>query len=143
MTGVQTCALPISVLHIADQPQIRNELMGGETADLPDDPVHQSAQAHKGIVCGNGGEMPGEENFMGDLHIQEAGVIHQNQARFIFTNALHSFLCVSSTATCKAEPSQYANKRTPEHIGLDRLLSFRPGFAHSDIKINLFKRVFQ
>jgi hypothetical protein len=62
-----------------------------------------------------------------DLHIQKAGVVHQNQARLIFIQKLHPFRFIGESCTCHTEPGQALNQVPPEEIALFRHSVFGAG----------------
>ena len=53
--------------------------------------IHDAEQAQERIVGSDNIEYAGEENPVGHLHILEAGMIHEDQAGFLFADLFKTF----------------------------------------------------
>ena len=126
-----------AVFHILDQTQVGNILLGGDAADGTHDPLHQAAEADEAIVGGHDVEDPGEEHFMGDLHVQEAGVVHQDQAGLVLVDAVELDLIFEAGAH-QAEEAQELDQQTPEQIDPAGGLVLRTGQGHDGLIIHIF-----
>ena len=81
--------------------------------------------------------MLGEKNAMSDLHIQEAGVVHQDQAGLFF-EILQAFNFVFEFSARHTENGKYSNENTPEKIGFFGVFVLRPGEGHDFVVVHAF-----
>ena len=122
--------------HIRDQTKIRNEFLGREAADGAHQPAHEAAHAHKSIGGTDDAEMLGEQDAVGDLHIQEAGVVHQDQAGLVF-EFIQSLGLVFELGAHHAEHGQQANEAAPEDVGLFGIFVLVPGEGHDLVIVHM------
>ena len=121
-----------AILHVLDQPQIRHEFLGGDAADGPHEPAHQAEEADEAVIGGHDIERPGKQDPVGNLHIQETGVVHQDQAGLVLADAVQLRLVFEAGAH-HAEDAQQPDQAAPEKIGLPGGLMGRPGQRHNGV----------
>ena len=96
------------ILHIPDQAHIADKLLGWNTAQQRHQQPHH--RANKAVGCGNDTIALGEEDMGSNFQIRKTGVIHQNQARFVFSDLLHSLF-----ADCQLQRKQLKERQDPNH----------------------------
>ena len=119
-----------------NQPEIGDVLLGGDAADLPHEPGHKAAHAHKTVCGADNTEMLGEQNPVGDLHIQKAGVVHQDQAGLFF-ELLQALSFVFEFSAGHAENRQNLDEDTPEKVRLFRIFMLGPGQSHDFVIVHM------
>ena len=118
-----------AVLHVLDEPHVGDVLLGGDTADGPHDPLHQAPQADEAVVGGHDVEDSGEEHLVDDLHIQETGVVHQDQAGLVLVDALQVHFIFKFRAH-EAEEAQHLDQQPPEQIDAAGRFALGLGQSH-------------
>ena len=108
-----------AVDHILHQRQVGDEFPGGYATDGAHRPCHQSAHAHKAVGCTDNIVGSGVQNGACDLQIQKAGMVHENQARLVLTDLLHSLAGVMEVGSGQSQNGQPPHEGAPENAGPD------------------------
>ena len=103
-----------AVVNILNQPQVGDKFPGGDTADGAHQRFLQPAQAHEAVGGADDAVGPGKKYFTGDHQVQEAGVVHEDQAGLPFFDFLHALLGVEKAGSRQAEGAQQADQPPPE-----------------------------
>ena len=117
--------------------QIRHELLGGEAADLAHSPAHQTPKADEAVIGADDVEPAGIQHLIGDAHIREAGVIHQDQAGFIL-DRIQAFHSIFQLAAAHAKIADGADDGLPDKAGLGRTAMGRSRQRHDLFIVHFF-----
>ena len=115
-----------SVLHIADEPHIADELIGGDGAHQTQDPV----EAHEGVGGADEGQAVGEENAVGGLHIDKAGVVHEDEARLFPAHQLHTLGGIAEPGRQQVRDGQQTDQAAQQEAGPQGLAMLRAAQSH-------------
>ena len=95
-----------AVEHIAHEGCVRAELARGDTADA----AHQRLLADEAVRRADDVERTRIEHRFGDLEIEKAGVIHQNEAGLVIRKPLHAVLFTVKMCGMKVRRGRRAQK---------------------------------
>ena len=117
------------IFHICDEGHVGDEFLGRNTAKQPHQKGH--TEAYKTVGGAHDAVGLGEEYFGGDLQVDEAGMVHQDQAGLFSAELFHSVSLIGKIGGKQIKNGQKTHHQLQKKQWPPGISVLGPGLCHN------------